>query len=198
MVEGTRKSKVNKGRLAFAIIVLVLAIFVAVVVKNIIALHVEKSKLQRQETELKSKKEELTAELQNADDLEYIEEQARKLLKMIKPGEVLYILNGDNPNPQTHSESADHVPDLEAKEETPAEVPAETTVETVPEETYYQEEEVYQEEYAEEETYEESEAVDTESSYSEEGEGYYEETSEEETYQEETYSEEGGESYDEG
>ena len=36
----------------------------------------------------------MTAELKNVNELDYIEEQARKQLKMIKPGEVLYVLDG--------------------------------------------------------------------------------------------------------
>lgn len=174
MVEGTRKNKVNKGRLAFAIIVLILAIFVAMVAKSIIGLQLEKNKLKSQEKELQSKKEELTAELQNADDMEYIEEQARKLLKMIKPGEVLYILNGENPRPEGSSESADQVPDLEAKPQ--------ETVETAPEETYQEEvteEAVETETPQEEEVAEENQEVyEEETTYEETTEAEYVETEE--------------------
>lgn len=178
MVEGTRKNKVNKGKLAFAIIVLILAIFVVMVVKSIIGLQLEKNRLKSQEKELQSKKEELTAELQNADDMEYIEEQARKLLKMIKPGEVLYILNGENPRPEGNSESADHVPDLEAKPQ--------ETVETTPEETYQEEvteetvetETPQEEVYAEEEVTEENQEVYEEATYEESSEDEYAESGE--------------------
>ena len=37
--------------------------------------------------------EALEAELENVNDLEYIEEQARIQLRMIKPGEILFVLD---------------------------------------------------------------------------------------------------------
>ena len=57
-------------------------------------LHIEKSHLEKTQKELEQKKDDLTAELKNVNELDYIEEQARKQLKMIKPGEVLYVLDG--------------------------------------------------------------------------------------------------------
>ena len=70
-----------------------LAVAIVFLVKNIIGLHLEQNDLKKQETSLEERRDELTEELKNVDDLEYIEEQARKLLRMIKPGEVLYILD---------------------------------------------------------------------------------------------------------
>jgi len=54
----------------------------------------QNKELERTQKELEQKKDDLTAELKNVNELDYIEEQARKQLKMIKPGEVLYVLDG--------------------------------------------------------------------------------------------------------
>ena len=49
---------------------------------------------QRQK-ELNDEKAALQEELKNVNDLDYIEEQARNQLKLIKPGEILYILENE-------------------------------------------------------------------------------------------------------
>ena len=75
-------------------------------VRNIIGLSIEKRELEKQQRELADTRDELTAELENVNDLDYIEEQARKLLHMIKPGEILYILNGSE-QPKDESKDTD-------------------------------------------------------------------------------------------
>ena len=44
---------------------------------------------------LKEKKKDLEKELKLVNEPEYIEEQARKQLKLVKPGEIIYIIDGD-------------------------------------------------------------------------------------------------------
>ena len=96
MAKSTRKKKkkLNVGRLVLSLIVLFLLIGCAFSIKKIVKLHIEKSHLEKTQKELEQKKDDLTAELKNVNELDYIEEQARKQLKMIKPGEVLYVLDG--------------------------------------------------------------------------------------------------------
>ena len=96
MAKSTRKKKkkLNMGRLVLSLIVLFLLIGCALSIKKIVTLHIEKSHLEKTQKELEQKKDDLTAELKNVNELDYIEEQARKQLKMIKPGEVLYVLDG--------------------------------------------------------------------------------------------------------
>lgn len=179
MAEGKRSSKV-KGvarnitgpwRIIFIIALVALLVTIIVVTKNIISLRIEKGNLEAQEQELQNKKEELTAELQGVNDMDYIEEQARKLLKMIKPGEVLYILNGEDPSPETSQSGETLIP---APENTaPAGTTSEPTEET---ETSESAEESYVEESTEEVTQENTA-----------GEGESQETE----WQEETATEEG-------
>ena len=90
---GRKKKRVNVVRLVLALIVVVLVGVGAVSVKTIIGLHLEKSELEKENAMLEQEKSDLQAELKSIDDLEYIEEQARKQLRMIKPGEVLFVLD---------------------------------------------------------------------------------------------------------
>ncbi|MBO4235110.1 MAG: septum formation initiator family protein [Firmicutes bacterium] len=107
MASRTRnKRNMSAGRIAMTIVVVGLLIGIAVVVRNIIGLSIEKRELEKQQRELADKRDELTAELENVNDLDYIEEQARKLLHMIKPGEILYILNGSE-QPKDESKDTD-------------------------------------------------------------------------------------------
>ena len=112
-----RRKKINIWGLVFASLIVVLGITIVLVVKNIISLQVEKKELKQQEQELQEKRDELAQELQNVDDLEYIEEQARKLLRMIKPGEVLYVLNGTDPRPDQGGDEELVIPDPVQKPE---------------------------------------------------------------------------------
>lgn len=149
-------------------IVVVLLIGIGVIVQNIVGLTIEKRALQDQNAELTEKRDELTAELQNVNDPDYIEEQARKLLHMIKPGEVLYILNGSGHPSQEGGESELALPtrpdaptseEVQAEENAQSEEVAET--EGVAEETT-------EETYETEERYQTEETYETEETYSEE------------------------------
>ena len=90
-----RKKKINPIRIFVVAVMAVLIVFCGYSVKNIIDLHAEQNELRAKNAELTQKKEDLIAELKNVNDLGYIEEQARKQLKMIRPGEVLYVIDDD-------------------------------------------------------------------------------------------------------
>lgn len=168
------KRNLSLGRKIMIVLVIGLLIGIALVVKNIVSLSIEKRELMEKNSELTDKRDELTAELENVNDLDYIEEQARKLLHMIKPGEILYILNGSG-----HPKDENGNTDIELPTQPVWNEPEETTeTEEVQEEA--QEVEEVQEEVPEEEVQEVQEE-----SYSEES-------------GEETYSEEGSEENAEG
>ena len=88
-----KKVKINKTRVTLTVIVIALIAVVGVSVKNVFDLKAEQQQLKEQNRQLQSEKESLTEELDNVNDLDYIEEQARIQLRMIRPGEILYILN---------------------------------------------------------------------------------------------------------
>ena len=78
-------------------IAVIIAIF-GFLAHNIISLKMEQSKLEAKQQKLEEKKKELKEEKKAVNDPEYIEEQARQQLKMIKPGEILYMLPKDAKN----------------------------------------------------------------------------------------------------
>lgn len=90
-----KKKRVNRGRLAMTVIVIFLIAVLGMSVKNIFVLQAEKKALTAEKEALMLEKESLQDELKNVSDTEYIEEQARIQLKLIKPGEILYILEND-------------------------------------------------------------------------------------------------------
>ena len=68
------------------------------------------------QAELSQLKEELTAELEHVDSAEYIEQQARKTLRLIKKNEILFVLpdskndikDSDEAEASESGESSDH------------------------------------------------------------------------------------------
>jgi cell division protein FtsB len=61
-------------------------------VQNVVTLKMEERELLQQQRELEARKAELEEELTQVDETDYIEQQAREQLHMIKPGEILYLL----------------------------------------------------------------------------------------------------------
>jgi len=90
-----KKVRINGGRMALTIIVAVLMLVLLMSVKGIFTLRAEQKDLKAQNEALLLEKEALKDELENVSDKEYIEEQARIQLKLIKPGEILYILDDE-------------------------------------------------------------------------------------------------------
>jgi len=90
-----KKVRINGGRMALTIIVAVLMLVLLMSVKGIFTLRAEQKALEEENSALLLEKEALKDELENVSDKEYIEEQARIQLKLIKPGEILYILDDE-------------------------------------------------------------------------------------------------------
>ena len=92
-VRRKKKIRLNKGRILLTVIVIMLIAVVGISVKTVFDLRAEQKNLENENQNLQQQQEALRAELENVNDLEYIEEQARIQLRMIKPGEILYILD---------------------------------------------------------------------------------------------------------
>ena len=101
---GRKKKRVNRGKLAMTVIVIFLIAVLGVSIKNIFVLQAEKQALTAEKESLTLEKESLQDELKNVSDTEYIEEQARIQLKLIKPGEILYILEDDDKDTDKETE----------------------------------------------------------------------------------------------
>ncbi|MGN0658142.1 MAG: septum formation initiator family protein [Emergencia sp.] len=93
-----KRIRLNKGRIALTVIVIVLIAVLGMSIKNVFSLRAEQKELEQKNKELNTEKEALQEELKNVNELEYIEEQARIQLKLIKPGEILYILEDEDKN----------------------------------------------------------------------------------------------------
>ena len=103
-----KKRRINPGRLILTVIIVVLIFFAAISVKNIISLHIEKNDLEKENARLEDEKNQLQNELENADDPEYIEEQARQQLRMVMPGEVLYIIEEEGEKAKSAADGKDN------------------------------------------------------------------------------------------
>ncbi len=59
---------------------------------DIVSLRMQQKEVLKQNEELKKEKEEKENELKNAEDEEYVRQKARETLKLIMPGETLYVV----------------------------------------------------------------------------------------------------------
>ncbi len=89
-----KKTKItNMRKFVTSVIVVILIAFVGVSVFRIVKLTNQRNELQASNAELLKLKEDLTAEFDHINSTEYIEQQARKELKMIKENELLFIVD---------------------------------------------------------------------------------------------------------
>lgn len=82
--------KRRKKRLSMAAFVLVFLLLSAMWGKDIVRLKAENRSLKKQQTALEQQRDDLKEELTHVDDPEYIREQARKQLRLLNPGEILF------------------------------------------------------------------------------------------------------------
>ena len=78
----------NRRNLIIAAVVLLL---LAASVRNIVKLERENRRLKNKQKELIEQRKELKIELRNVNSKEYIEEQARKQLRLVNPDEILFV-----------------------------------------------------------------------------------------------------------
>ena len=78
----------NRRNLIIAAVVLLL---LAASVRNIVTLELENRRLKNKQKELIEQRKELKIELRNVNSKEYIEEQARKQLRLVNPDEILFV-----------------------------------------------------------------------------------------------------------
>ena len=108
-----KRARVRKRTmLVLFLIVALFGTFTVRSVQRIVALTRERAMVQAQLEELEKRRSELENELLMVNSDEYVEQQARSQLHMIKPGEVLYIV----PNSSEYTAPAEP----EENEETPA------------------------------------------------------------------------------
>lgn len=85
-----RRGKIRR-RIITGIVFAILALLLFLLVFNIISLKKEQYDTRKEQEALKQQKAELQKELEHAETPENIEMQAREQLRLIKPGEILYM-----------------------------------------------------------------------------------------------------------
>ena len=86
---------INWVRLVGVAVIIVFAVMVSLSVKNIFDLKAEEAALQERNSELIHLKEDLLMTLDNVNSDEFIEEQARKELKLAKGNELIFYFPDD-------------------------------------------------------------------------------------------------------
>ena len=114
-----RKAAARRRRIVVAALALI-GVFVIVTVgrsvAGLIELEREKAETERRLSQLQRQQGSLEEELLQVNTDEYVEQQARSELKMVKPGEILYLMTGEGASEYlTHS---DEEPEEEAPVET--------------------------------------------------------------------------------
>ena len=73
------------------VVIGILIVIVGISVTRIILLKHDLHEAQKQQEEYTEEKQQLEEDMQEINDLQYLEEQARDQMRLIKPGEMLYI-----------------------------------------------------------------------------------------------------------
>lgn len=76
-----------------AAIVVAVMVLVGFSVFNIVSLKMEQRDVEQKQAELKDEKKQLEKQLKEVKDKDNLEEQARSQLRLIKPGESLYLFD---------------------------------------------------------------------------------------------------------
>ena len=90
-----RKKQTRKKRLTVLVMVLSFAFLATMCGKDIVRLKAENRALRKQQAALQKERDELKAELESTSEQEYIRDQARKQLRLLNPGELLFIFEDE-------------------------------------------------------------------------------------------------------
>lgn len=92
VVTQRQAGKKARRRMVYFVILLVILGIVAASVVNIISLKLAKAETSKEQQALLEERARLEKVFSQVNSPEYIEQQARQQLRMIKPGEILYVL----------------------------------------------------------------------------------------------------------
>ncbi len=77
-------------------LVIIIVLLSGAYVRNIVKLEIEHHQLVEQNQKLKEERRQLRIELKNVNSREYIEDQARKQLRLVNPDEILFVFPDQN------------------------------------------------------------------------------------------------------
>lgn len=111
-----RRSR-NRRRLLVVVIVVSLIGVITFSLLNVVSLKKEKHEVMQQAEQLQQEKEQLEKDLAEINDPKNIEQQARNQLRLIKPGEKLYMFPEEITKAQGTQDSKDEEEDKEQEQE---------------------------------------------------------------------------------
>ena len=98
----TRRTKQFKRKTVMLIVFIAVFVLLATMCgKDIVRLKAENIALKKQQAELEKQRDELKEELKNVNDPQYIREQARKQLRLLNPGEILFTFDDGEDTEET-------------------------------------------------------------------------------------------------
>ena len=110
-IEERRRQNVVRTRrkklLTLIIGVIVFAMLATMCGKDIVRLKAENRALKKQQIALEQQRDELQQELKNANNQEYIREQAKKQLRLLNPGEILFTFDEEEPEEEAETEETE-------------------------------------------------------------------------------------------
>ena len=103
----TRRTSVRKKKRRTVLMILVFAVLLTMCSREIMRLKAENTALKRQHAQLELERDRLTKELSQVNNKEYIKEQARRQLRLLDPGEKMFVFEDDSQkgeDPETEEE----------------------------------------------------------------------------------------------
>ncbi len=112
-----RKSRIRRKRRTVTVLVLVFALLLTMCSREIVRLKAENRALKKQHAQLEEERDRLTKELGKVGDKDYIKEQARKQLKLLDPGEKMFIFEDGEQKKEKEEETEENSKDSGAEKE---------------------------------------------------------------------------------
>ena len=101
-----RRRQLRKKRMRMLIMILIFACLVTMCGREIFRLKAENYALKKQHAELEAERDRLAKELKNVGNKDYIKDQARKQLRLLDPGELLFVFDEDQAQELTGNEGS--------------------------------------------------------------------------------------------
>lgn len=89
----SRRSRVRRKRRTIILAILIFAALLTMCGREIVRLKAENLSLKRQHAQLEAERDRLSRELANVGNKEYVKDQARKQLRLLDPGEILFVFD---------------------------------------------------------------------------------------------------------
>ena len=113
-----RRIVVRKKRRRVVLLVLIFAVLLTTCTREIVRLKAENRALKKQHAQLEEERDRLTKELGRVGDKDYIKEQARKQLRLLDPGEKMFIFEDGEVKPDDKAAEQEAEKSGESSEET--------------------------------------------------------------------------------